>query len=319
MHWILTVSDTFMLDNIIARSRLMMAPPFRLNGTSAYLNRVERLSTGHTIDLGISQSTSGLVLQTDARLNSRETEEISQKTWRMLRIGENLHAFLVRARKTPELATGTRNGIVQLRGATLFEDLIKAAILICKGESHYNQPATWLVDYFGDPLPNNPTLHAFPTASQLAEEPRTQINMLGPKLAHYITQVITAFDNQDAHLVSLFNMHINVNDFESALRHILDAPTEAVGTAMAYLGRYDYIPIDTRAQQRVGTYLGEATPATPTAVRALFEPWQPWGGLAYSLWDWASKAIPMSLDSAPMSLDSAPISRPNEVQIVWSV
>ena len=63
---------------------------------------------------------------------------------------------------------------------------------------------------------------------------------------------------------------------------------------MMYMGRYDYIPTDTRAQQRVGTYLDDPTPATPAAVRAFFEPWQPWGGLAYWLWDWSANTTALT-------------------------
>ncbi len=68
MHWILTVSNTFTLDNIITRSRQMLCPPFRVSGNNQYLRRVERLSTAHTIDITITQTATGLVLHTDTRL-----------------------------------------------------------------------------------------------------------------------------------------------------------------------------------------------------------------------------------------------------------
>lgn len=288
MHWILSVSESFSLDKVLARSARLLCPPFGLNGKEAStLYRVERLSTGHTVELSISQTATGLVLHTNARLDGRETEEISQKVWRMLRIGENLQTFLEMARNTPQLAAAAREGTLQLRGATMFEDIVKAAILVFNSEKNYVQSVSWLVDRFGDPLPSNPTLHAFPTPRQLLGEMALQEKLLGAALAQRLHKVAMQFQTQKIKSEEWFAPHQSLASFEANLRRMLDLKDEEIGAAMFYLGRYDYIPVDPNAQQRVGIYLGEYTRATPEEVRALFENWQPWGGLAYWLWDWS--------------------------------
>ncbi len=293
MHWILTVSESFALDKVLARSERLLCPPFSVGAKESTLYRVERLSTGHTVELTISQTSTGLVIRTDARLDSKETEEISQKVWRMLRIGENLQAFLDKARTTPQLAAAAREGALQLRGATMFEDIVKAAVLIFNPEKNYVPSVSWLVDRFGDPLPSNPTLNAFPTPRQLLGEMALQEKILGTRLARGIHKITTLFQAQKTKSEGWFAPHLTLTAFEINLRQILDLGNEDIGRAMLYLGRYDYIPVDYHAQQRVGLYLGEQAQATPEKVRALFQNWQPWGGLAYWLWDWSTSGAVM--------------------------
>lgn len=288
MHWILTVSESFSLDKVLARSERLLCPPFSVGAKEATLYRVERLTTGHTVELSISQTSTGLVIRTEARLDGKETEEISQKVWRMLRIGENLQAFLDKARTMPQLGAARREGALQLRGATMFEDIVKAAVLIFNSDKNYVQPISWLVDRFGDPLPSNPTLHAFPTPRQLAGEMDLQEKILGTPLARRIHKVATLFQIQKIKGEGWFAPHLTLANFETNLKQMLELNDEDIGRAMLYLGRYDYIPVDYHAQQRVGLYLGEQAQATPEKVRALFQNWQPWGGLAYWLWDWST-------------------------------
>ena len=56
---------------------------------------------------------------------------------------------------------------------------------------------------------------------------------------------------------------------------------------MLALGRYDYIPTDHRAQERVRQHITDRA-ISPAALQTMFEPWQPWGGLAFWLWDWSA-------------------------------
>lgn len=289
MHWILTVSESFSLDKVLARSAQLLCPPFSVSRKEATLHRVERLDAGHTVELSISQTSAGLVIHTDARLDGKENEEISQKIWRMLRIGEDVRVFLDSARHTPQLAAAARDGALQLRGATLFEDVVKAMFLIFSSEKNYAQSVGWLVDRFGDPLPSNPTLHAFPTPRQLFGEAAFKEKLWGPALEQRLYRIATFFHTQKSKSEAWFAPRLSLAAFEANLRQLLDLADEEIGRAMVYLGRYDYVPVDARARQRVGDYLGDGSLATPEQVRALFERWQPWGGLAYWLWDWSNK------------------------------
>jgi hypothetical protein len=68
---------------------------------------------------------------------------------------------------------------------------------------------------------------------------------------------------------------------------------EVMGLMMLSLGRYDYIPVDQCAQQRVSQYWHDGGSVRPEDVRAAFAPLQPWGGLGYWLWDWREAGNPV--------------------------
>lgn len=289
MHWALSVSEAFSLSKVLQRSQRFLCPPFRVGGHHETLYRVERLSSGQTIQFSVTQMPMGLLLQTRSRLNSSVTEELSRKTWRMLRIGENLEPFVEIARHTPELVSVIDLGGQFLRGTTLFEDVVKAVVLAhCHPENDetYLRNISWIVDRFGEPLPINPTMHAFPTPAQFVLRSSLHEDVLGVTVTQQLARVLNAFQTCQEEMVAFVDTHPDISSLEAGLRDFLDLDDRVMGLVMLSLGRYNYIPVDPRAQQRVGRYL-KAT-ASPENVRALFLPWQPWGGLAYWLWDWSS-------------------------------
>ena len=291
MHWILTVPDSFVLTQVIQRSQWLLQPPFGLNRAEENLTRVERLASGQTIALAIAQVPAGLVLETEARLSGKDTEEISHKVWRMLRLDENLHAFLEVANHTPGLEASIRYGVHLLRGTTLFEDVVKSIIFTLEPAARQGARLAWIVDHFGDPLPSNPTRHAFPTPQQLLRGERLLHETLGDKVGQQLAAVAETFD-ADANAVAMMTGEsVPLEQLADNLKQLFGLSESTLSMMMLNLGRYEYIPTDYRAQQRVSKYY-KGRPISPHDIRSMFEPLQPWGGLAYWLWDWAT-ALPL--------------------------
>ncbi|MBN2389324.1 MAG: hypothetical protein JXR84_01290 [Anaerolineae bacterium] len=293
MHWTLTVPDSFSLPQTIRRSQncgqfLLLQPPFSVNRTKERLNRVERLQSGNTIYLTLSQTPAGLILQTDERLAGKDTEEISHKIRRMLRLGENLQPFLEIARQTPGLESSVHNGAHILRGATLFEDIIKAIILTMEEKARQGQRITWIVDRFGDPLPSNPTRHAFPTPQQMLWGDNVLGEVFAPDIAGTLIRVTKKFCTKPEHIEALAHEEYSADTLAGKLVQHLDLEPETLGLIMLSLGRYDYIP-DTLCIQRHARPSDNGRQDGQRHTRAMFEPLQPWGGLACWLWDWSNK------------------------------
>ncbi|HOT90482.1 MAG TPA: hypothetical protein PLJ78_11775 [Anaerolineae bacterium] len=287
MHWILTPPDTFTLTQVIRRSQWLLQPPFSVNRAKDHLNRVERLESGDTIDLSISQVPAGLLIQTHERLGGKETEEVSHKVWRMLRLGENLQPFLEVARHVQGLESVLKDGAQILRGATLFEDVVKAVIFTMGAKNVYGPYITWLVDRFGDPLPSNPTRHAFPTPQQILLEQDVLDEVLEPAIAYKLMEIAGIFYDDEKHLIALAESDLPLQELTAHLSQCLGLNAAAMGLVMLSLGRYDYIPTDAYAQQRILQHQ-KSIPVTAKDIYALFEPLQPWGGLAFWLWDWSA-------------------------------
>ena len=287
MHWILTVSDTFSLAQVIRRSQWFLHPPFRVREAQGQLYRVERLTSGHTVAIIISQVPAGLILHTGERLTSKETEEISHRTWRMLRLGENLRGFLEVAKHTPGLESAIRQGVRFLRGTMLFEDIVKAAILTQLPPAQHRSYISWVVETFGSPLPSNPTHHAFPTPHQLIQKEKLLITHNGGSLGEQIMQIAHTFQTDDDDLQTLIQAEPPLETLVAGLQENIPVSEETLSLVMLNLGRYDYIPTDKRARYRVSRYWHQGSDVDPETVKAAFAPWQPWGGLAYWLWDWS--------------------------------
>lgn len=291
MHWTLTVPESFSLPQMIRRSLncdqfQWLQPPFSLNRTKERLNRVERLQSGNTIYLTLSQTPAGLIINTDERLTGKETEEISHKTRRMLRLGENLQPFLDIARHTPGLEKTLHKGAHILRGATFFEDVIKAIILTQEEKARQGQRITWIVDRFGDPLPSNPTRHAFPTPQQMLWGNDVLADVFALDIARKLIRVAEKFHTEAEHIESLTNAERPADTLAADLAKLLNLNPETMGLVMLSLGRYDYIPATLCMQQHFRTF-DKGRRDGQRDTHAMFEPLQPWGGLACWLWDWS--------------------------------
>lgn len=288
MHWVLTISKSFSLTQILQRSQLFLNLPFGSNRALEHLYRVERLSSGHIITLMISQTPAGLVIRTNERLNSKETEEISHKTWRMLRLGENLEAFVERAKRTHALHSVNQKGARILRGTTFFEDLIKSIVLAREAETWQLQRIAWIVDSLGDPLPSNPTHHTFPTPQQLLWGEKILKKRTPTLLADKLIKIAEVFQMEPEHIQKLETQSMPLETCVAEMKQIFNLDDETLGLIMLSLGRYDYIPVSQSAQLHVSQYWHEGREINPQEVRSALADWQPWGGLAYWLWDWTT-------------------------------
>ncbi len=293
MHWILNVSEDFSLSGIINISQWLLLPPYAVGPSAEYLLRVEQLTSGHTVLLKLWQNPAGLVLQASERLNGLETEELSRKARRMLRLDDNLARFLRKAHKTPALHAAVKHGGIFLRGATLFEDFIKALVLASSPEDWGRQRITWLVDRLGAPLPSNPTHHAFPTPQQLLWGKHLLREMLPLNVSECICDAAEIFYTKANQLEGLTRSDLPLMVVDQVVRHLLGLEDYAHSLFMLALGRYDYIPTDSHTCQRLERAWEHPAPITPEAVIEAFSPWKPWGGLAYWLWDWQVEAVPV--------------------------
>lgn len=288
MQWLLTVSASFSLTKLIGRSSWLIHSPFSVDASAEKLYRIERLQSGQSIALVMTHLSAGVSLHCESLLSGRETEEVSQKVWRMLRLGENLQVFIEKARLIPALSSVEKYGARFLRGSTFFEDVVKSVIIAHLPSSLRSQYITWLVDNFGDPLLGNPTLHTFPEPQSLLEKPSWLRMQLGDELGEQIIRIAEVFQTQSQHVrfLSLRSAHHPLSELKAQLQYLFALDDVALGLTMLSLGRYDYVPADFRARCWVSDLGLENNVLTEQPTKELFDSWQPWGGLAYWLWDW---------------------------------
>lgn len=276
----------------MARSLPVLHPPFHVPAAGTALCRIERLSPDHTVELTIRRIHTGLVLQTENQLSGSEIEACSQRVWRMLRLDESFLPFRHAARKTPMLDSVGTQGARLLRGADLFEDVVTAVTATWQtgGLPDYD-PVIWLVDRCGDPLPSNPTFHAFPHPEQILASKVQLDERLPAELAETLAWIARVFLERQRNIDMLTRPFLHIDELERSLANLLHLPPDSIGLVMLHLGRYDYVPTDRCACLRVKRYQMHVNGSATQDVHRFFEPWHPWGGLAYWLWDWSK--VPM--------------------------
>ncbi|MBN1249881.1 MAG: hypothetical protein JXC32_19620 [Anaerolineae bacterium] len=287
MHWLLSVPETFSLREVIRRSGWLLIPSLHGKTMGDHLYRVEDLG-GTPVKLDIYQAPSGLVVQADPPLSGAQVEEASQKVWRMLRLDESLQPFLRAAFHTEGLRSVRRNGARLLRGTTFFEDVLTAALATwdARGEPHFSQVAR-LVDHLGVALPRNPTLHAFPDAERVLMGTDLLIELFGLELAEQVRTIAAVFELHKTRIEMLGRHRSSLDELETALSSHFHLSSAALSLLLLSLGRYDHIPTNEAAIRRLSYATGDGPQATTHDLLMLFGHFQPWGGLAYWLWDWS--------------------------------
>ncbi len=301
MNWVLTIPMDFSLCALLKRSKYLLLPPFSVVHQRR-LERVERLSSGKTLLISLTQIPAGLHLCSDQRLSGLEAEEVSQKVWRLLRLGENFSDFSQLCIDHPLLDRCLGSGFRFLRGATFFEDMVKAQIsthgdarvlrkMSCgtyEAGALSDQEArclTALVDHIGSALATNPTRHAFPTPSQVSKNREKVMEILGPDLGTNILMVAERFLEAPNTLAELLHRDIPLETVSQMLWTFPGMTSSVVALAMLALGHYDYLPLYNNAHVPLDDTMN-VSDVSLAQVRDLFTGWHPWSGLVYWLWDW---------------------------------
>ena len=296
MHWILSTTDRFSLRQTIRQSSWMLHAPFRATHTGDQLLRIERITSQKTVAVVIAQNNQNLVIHTSSNLSGPEIEELTKRARRMLRLGDDFKPFYNLIEDIPLRPDDYFINPMLLRGTTLFEDVIRATSLDWYPEGYVDANRyTWLVDHFGDPLPSNPTLHAFPSPGQILRDQQIVTTTLTPDLSNTIIHLANMFDSHINTITTILEKNIPSRELASKLKDLLLLDETSISQVMLSLGRYDYIPTGPIARERWHRYWIQDTKSPPIDIVEHFANWQPWGGLAYWLWDWTPVTAPTDL------------------------
>jgi 3-methyladenine DNA glycosylase/8-oxoguanine DNA glycosylase len=141
---------------------------------------------------------------------------------------------------------------------------------------------------FGDLLPCEPELHAFPTPQRLAQVDEASLRELcrmGYR-APYMVELAQRAVSGELDLEALKTSLLPTLELRKELMGIKGVGGYAAANLLMLLGRYDYVPVDSWALKVVSNEFFGGEKVTPKQVLATFERWGKWQGLAYWFWDW---------------------------------
>lgn len=296
MRLTLSACPPFSLRALIASHGWAYLPPFAVDAHNVVLGRIERLSTGRVVELRIRQTTDGVAVETQEWLEGLEREEVARKAWWMLRLGEDLTPFYEAVRGEPRLSHVEEQGLGRiLRSPTVFEDAVKVLLTTNVSWTRTVQMVEALVSEYGDPLPADPSRHAFPTPAQLAGASETELRAIGigyraPNLLDLAQRVASG----ELDLEQLKDGGLGPAEGRALLRSIRGMGKYAVALLSMLVGWYDLLPIDSVARRRVSEARPGGQAATAADVEQAFARWGEWKGLAYWWWEWPSSTLPGS-------------------------
>jgi 3-methyladenine DNA glycosylase/8-oxoguanine DNA glycosylase len=253
------------------------------------LRRVERLETGHVVELQVKETHDGVAVEARDRLNGAEREEVGRKVWWMLGLGQDLAPFYELARGEPKLEHAEKNRLGRLlRSPTVFEDMVKIVLTTNTAWSGTIRMVEGLLARYGDTLPTDPSRNAFPTPAQIAAADEEGLRQVGLGYrAPYILEFARATASGELDLEAFRDNAVPTEQMRSQLLDLRGVGEYAAASLLMLLGRYDYLPVDSWARKLVSHEWYDGEPVSRKQVEAAFEQWGPWKGLAYWFWDWS--------------------------------
>ena len=254
-------------------------------------SRVEQLASGKVVRLHVSAGEQEgdsvpLTVQVShaGKLAAVDREEIQNAARHMLRLDEDFSEFyrLCKRNGLPWSRMKPGKGRL-LRSPGLFEDMVKVILTTNVQWGGTKRMVRELVEQFGEPLPSDPELRAFPRAQAMAALPFEDFQgkvRLGYRAA-YIYQLACVFSQQPNYYAKFFDARISSVEIRKELLAIKGIGNYAAASILMLLGRYDEIPVDSVFQQLMDKKYFQERDFNLKEALAIYEKWGRWQYLAY--------------------------------------
>ncbi|NPV55086.1 MAG: hypothetical protein HPY76_00230 [Anaerolineae bacterium] len=282
----------FVLRHVIFSHGWAQLVPFTFQEEPLELRTVDELPGGTVTALTITPADGGVAVTSSASLNAAQQDEIASRVSWMLGLDMDFSPFYQLTRSEPKLAHVEPEGRGRfLRCPTLFEDLVKTIFTTNTQWGATKGMTRRLVEAYGNPLPEDPALKAFPTPEKLAGVDAAELKDVvrcGYR-APYVVELAQRIAGGDLALEAFKNDPRPTAEVRKALLGIKGVGAYAAANLLMLLGRYDHIPVDTWALSLVSQEFHGGQPVGKAEVEAAFAHWDAWQGLAYWLWKYDSQ------------------------------
>ncbi len=163
-----------------------------------------------------------------------------------------------------------------LRGASLFEDVVKTILTTNCSWSLTETMATRLVDRFGGAA----EWHPFPTPARLAEASEEDLRAcsLGYR-APYVRECAQRWHRHDPALSELQDPSLPAREAYRILRGWRGIGDYAAGTLLRMMGRHDYLALDSWCRTKFAELHGNGRRVPDAEIDAHYAEWEEWKGL----------------------------------------
>jgi 3-methyladenine DNA glycosylase/8-oxoguanine DNA glycosylase len=272
---------------------LASLPPMRLDENAGVLEVTLPIHRhrARTVQISKSMPGYGLVSALGPPPGRDEGEELLSAVNHVLRLDEDFSGFYSLAAEDPELSWVTRGAGRMIRGATVFEEVVKTLCTTNCSWSATTRMVSALVEHLGEKAPGAPPTgplgRAFPTPHAMTgagEEFYRDVVRAGYR-GRYLLALARSVAGGDLNLESLDADSEELPDDELE-RRLLSLPgigPYAAAHVMMMLGRYSRLVLDSWTRPTYARLVGR--PAVPDEeIEERFSGYGPYKGLAFWLY-----------------------------------
>ncbi len=288
MPFTLTPPTSFNLPAVVRSHGWSQMPPFEETSEHGLAYTI-RLTTGKVLRFEVHPTDVDLRVDVPVKLTRAEQSELTQTITWMLGLEQEFDEFYALAINEPKLAKMVeRKAGRVLRSPTLFEDVVRTMLTTNTLWKHTLRMCRELITRYGEPLPGNPIIHAFPTPERLAlvNEPTLREECRMGYRAPYVAELSQRVASGELDLEPLKTSSLPTPELRKQLIGIKGVGGYAAANLLMLLGRYDYVPVDTWALKVVSHEFFNDEQVSAKQVLETFAPWGKWQGLVYWFWDW---------------------------------
>lgn len=294
----LTANPPFDFLAVVKSHGWYQLAPFTWDEETFTLKTVVHLHSNVITPLVISGEPGGLRVSVPRRIGKAQEAYLRAVLGWMFNLKADYAEFYALADKEPRLAHCRSKAYGRLlRSGSLWEDVVKVMLTTNIQWAGTKRLATQLVNYFGEPWPGDSTQKAFPTPEKIARSRESTLRKLGLGYrAPYLLKLARGVASGEIDLVNLRDAERPTLEVRKELLALPGIGPYAAATLLGFLGRYDFIGVDTEAVSAVSNGFFNGQPVSEKEINAVFARWGKYKALAFWFWDYTGQQqMPMEV------------------------
>ena len=257
-------------------------PPFEFDDKTQTLTRVIDLNGNRPITVTVAGAKSSLVVTAPRALGRRASERVVRDVRHMLRLDEDMTSFYEAVRLDPEFSWIAASGAGRLlRGATIFEDLVK---MICTTNCSWaltDKMVNSLVEALG--ARSSDGRRAFPTPESMASAPEKfyrEVVRAGYR-APYLKELAELVASGSHDVEGWLSSDLPTAELMREMKKVKGVGTYAAENMLRLVGRYDGLALDSWVRAKFARTRNGGREASDKKIARYYHRFGTWSGLAF--------------------------------------
>ena len=258
-------------------------PPFEFDATTQKLTRVIDLDPNRPITVTVGERKGAVVVTAGRELGKRASERVVRDVRHMLRLDEDMTSFYDAMGSDPEFSwIATYGAGRMLRGATIFEDLVK---MICTTNCSWaltDKMVNSLVEALGSQSSDG--RRAFPKPEAMAAAPEQfyrEVVRAGYR-APYLKELAELVVSGSHDVEGWTSSELATPDLMREMKKVKGVGTYAAENMLRLVGRYDGLALDSWVRAKFARMRNGGREASDKKIARYYRRFGSWSGLA--LW-----------------------------------